>query len=104
MDVAVVTGAGAGLGRHLAAGLAAAGAHVIAADVDQAAAEETARLVEGLAVRCDVTDPADAERLIGVAVDAGGPHLLINNAGGWTPGSQFPAAPASAWTHTLDLN
>jgi NAD(P)-dependent dehydrogenase (short-subunit alcohol dehydrogenase family) len=104
MNVAVVTGAGAGLGRHLALGLAAEGAHVIAADLDLATAEETARLAGGSAVQCDVTDSGDAERLIAAAVAAGGPHLLINNAGGWTQGPQFPLAPASAWAHSLDLN
>jgi NAD(P)-dependent dehydrogenase (short-subunit alcohol dehydrogenase family) len=104
MDVAVVTGAGSGLGRHLAVGLAAAGAYVVAADLDLAAASETADEVKGLGVRCDVTDPADAERLIEVTVEAGGPHLLVNNAGGWTAGPQFPVAPASAWARTLDLN
>ena len=36
---------------------------------------------------------------------AGGPHVLINNAGGWTPGDeQYPDAPADAWTATMKLN
>ncbi|MBL7257253.1 SDR family NAD(P)-dependent oxidoreductase [Paractinoplanes lichenicola] len=104
MDIAVVTGAGSGLGRFLAVGLAEDGAHVIAADVDRAAAEETARLTGGTAVTCDVTSRSDAEALIARAVEAGGPHVLINNAGGWTPGAQFPDADPEAWGRTLDLN
>ncbi|GAB2611837.1 3-oxoacyl-ACP reductase [Paractinoplanes abujensis] len=104
MNIAIVTGAGSGLGRFLAAGLAEDGLHVIAADVDAAAAAETARLTGGTAVRCDVTSRAEAEALIARAVEAGGPHVLINNAGGWTPGVQFPDAEPEAWGRTLDLN
>ena len=102
--VAVVTGAGAGLGRLLAAGLAEAGAQVLAADIDEAAADETARLVGGRAVHCDVTNPAAAERLIELAITLGGPHVLVNNAGGWTPGEQYPVAGPADWGTTLDLN
>ncbi|XVU26068.1 SDR family NAD(P)-dependent oxidoreductase [Actinoplanes sp. CA-054009] len=95
--VAIVTGAGAGLGRLLATALTAAGAQVIAADVDTSA-------VAGRAVRCDVTDPAGRERLIALATAAGGPHILVNNAGGWTPGSQYPAAAYADWGRTMELN
>lgn len=102
--VAVVTGGGSGLGRYFAEGLAAAGARVIVADIDGDAAMQTARLVGGLAVRIDVTDPADADRLVRIAVDDGGPHILVNNAGGWTVGDQYPRAAPDAWCTTLDLN
>jgi NAD(P)-dependent dehydrogenase (short-subunit alcohol dehydrogenase family) len=105
----LVTGAGSGLGRDLALGLADAGASVVVADVDPAAAEETAVLVRdrgvtGQAVESDVRDPEEAHRVIRIAVEHGGPHVLINNAGGWTPGAQFPAAPAEAWGATMTLN
>jgi NAD(P)-dependent dehydrogenase (short-subunit alcohol dehydrogenase family) len=105
----LVTGAGAGLGRDLALGLAGAGAGVVIADVDAAAARETAGLVQargvaGKAVESDVRDPEEAHRLIRIAREHGGPHFLINNAGGWTPGAQFPAAPAEAWGATMTLN
>jgi NAD(P)-dependent dehydrogenase (short-subunit alcohol dehydrogenase family) len=105
----VVTGAGSGLGRDLALGLADAGAGVVVADVDRAAGEETAALVRGRgvpgkAVGVDVRDPEEAHRLIRIAVEHGGPHVLINNAGGWTPGEQYPEAPAPAWGATMTLN
>jgi NAD(P)-dependent dehydrogenase (short-subunit alcohol dehydrogenase family) len=45
--VAVVTGAGSGIGRGIAAALAAAGSHVMIADIDAAAARETGRAAGG---------------------------------------------------------
>lgn len=105
MKLAIVTGAGAGLGRALAQGLADIGTHVLVADIDAAAAGETARLVGGRAVPADIRDPVECHRLVRLAVEAGGPHILINNAGGWTPGDrQYPDAPADAWTATMTLN
>jgi 3-oxoacyl-[acyl-carrier protein] reductase len=108
--IAVVTGGGSGLGRFFALGLADAGAGVVVADVDRAAAGETAELASArgtraTAVVCDVCDPAAARGLIAAAVERGGPHILINNAGGWTRGAdQYPGAPPVAWGATLDLN
>lgn len=102
--VAVVTGGGAGLGRHFAIGLAAAGARVIVADLDPVTARRTADDIDGHAVVADITDPAEAHRLIRVAVEHGGPHILVNNAGGWSRGEQYPAATPAAWGTALDLN
>ncbi|MFC3742414.1 SDR family oxidoreductase [Paractinoplanes deccanensis] len=51
-----------------------------------------------------MTEPGDRERLIALATAAGGPHVLVNNAGGWTPGAQYPAAAAADWQRTLSLN
>jgi len=94
---AIVTGAGAGLGRALAQGLADSGTHVLVADIDADAAEVTARMLGGRAVQADIRDPAECHRLVRLAVEAGGPHILVNNAGGWTPGDkQYPDAPADA--------
>jgi NAD(P)-dependent dehydrogenase (short-subunit alcohol dehydrogenase family) len=105
----IVTGGGSGLGRYLALGLADADTSVIVADVDPAAAAETAGLVRergvaARAVECDVRDERQAYELIRHAAATGGPHVLIKNAGGWTPGEQYPAATADAWTATVRLN
>ena len=108
--LAVVTGGGSGLGRELAVGLARLGVRVVVADRDGVAAEATAGLVrsarvQAFVVQADLTDEDDVRMLAARARDLGGADVLVNNAGGWTPGdAQFPAAPAEAWSRTLDLN
>jgi len=104
--VAIVTGAAAGTGRVFADRLAAKGATVVVADLDDQAGVETARDVRGRFVRTDVTDRADLERLVAFAREQlDGPHILVNNAGGGGHVEpQFPEANPSEWGATLDLN
>jgi len=99
--VALVTGAGAGIGRAVALALAREGASVVAVDRDEAAAEETVRLAGGgTAIRADVTDDA----ALRAAFAAAGPlDVLVNNAGG-VSGPTFPDAPPEHWSAVLDLN
>jgi NAD(P)-dependent dehydrogenase (short-subunit alcohol dehydrogenase family) len=84
---AVVTGGGSGIGRALCLALADAGMEVMAADIDLAAAGETAEAVasrgtQGVAVRCDVTDPGDIRALADQAWAAfDHVDLIWNNAG-----------------------
>ena len=107
--VALVTGGGAETGRAIALRLAAAGSLVVVADVDRAGAEETVVRIEAqgghaAAIEADVTDGGDARRMIDFAGrDGGGPHVLVNNAGGWGE-ANYPEATAEQWTATLDLN
>ncbi|QYC42466.1 Levodione reductase [Nonomuraea coxensis DSM 45129] len=82
--VALVTGAGSGIGRAMAVAFAKAGARVVAADVDRARAEETAALVgeAALAVTADVGDQASVAALVEAAIGAYGRiDVLCNNAG-----------------------
>ena len=85
--VALITGAGMGMGRECALLFAEEGARVIVADIDEKAARETVRAVEGqggqaLAVAGDVAKEADVERMIREGVDRfGALHVLHNNAG-----------------------
>ena len=108
--LAVVTGAGGGLGRQIAVALSRVGAAVLVVDRDLAAAEESAALVREARVRAwalqvDVTDDAELRLVDSRARDLGGADLLVNNAGGWTEGeAQWPDAPVAAWSRTLDLN
>jgi len=84
--VAIVTGAGRGIGRAYAEGLAAAGASVMVADIDEAGAQETAgalRSVGAIAipVRVDIADHASVAAMVEAATEQfGGIDLLVNNA------------------------
>lgn len=83
----IVTGASSGIGRAVAAELAASGAKVALASrsaglLEQLAAEQHDRGREVLPVTADVTKPEDRERLVRTVVDAwGGLDVLVNNAG-----------------------
>lgn len=85
--VAIVTGAGRGLGRATAVRLAEEGVHVLVNDVDARNAETTARMLVKLGVRAsisnhDVADKTDAGAIVALAVKTlGGCDILINNAG-----------------------
>ena len=85
--VAVVTGAGSGIGRALAERLAAAGSALALADVDEAGLEQTAQLLDKTSalVTTHVVDVAKEERVKAFSAEARARHgrvtLLINNAG-----------------------
>ncbi len=89
--VAVVTGAGLGIGRGIAIGLAEAGADVVLAartgsDLDEVADQVRARGRRALVVPTDVTDAGACERLVAATVDGFGRlDILVNNAGGAMP-------------------
>lgn len=89
--VAVVTGAGRGIGAGTARALAEAGAHVVCAartqeQIDETAAQVRERGRRALAVACDVTVRDDLEVLVARTVEElGRLDVLVNNAGGWLP-------------------
>ena len=100
--VAIVTGAGSGIGRATARRFAAEGATVIAADLDLEAVEETCRgLDNATAARVDVTVREDVEDLVArhERID-----VYFNNAG--LPARIKPLAELSReeWDRTLDVN
>ncbi|MBN9623651.1 MAG: SDR family oxidoreductase [Actinobacteria bacterium] len=86
-EVAIVTGAGRGIGAAIARSLAAAGIKVGVLDLDPTVAAEVATEIDGLAIAADVTDleslQASFEK---VAAELGDPTVLVNNAGLIKPG------------------
>lgn len=90
-QVALVTGAGKGIGRAITTALAEAGARVCCCARTQADIDETVKRVEsaggeGLAVRCDVTETAQLDALVAATLERFGRiDVLVNNAGGMIP-------------------
>ena len=90
-QVAIVTGAGVGIGRAIAVGFAEAGADVVVAARTRSDLDETVRLIEqtgrrGLAVPTDVMVEDELSRLVDTTVkELGWLSILVNNAGGTQP-------------------
>ncbi|POX50049.1 SDR family oxidoreductase [Streptomyces sp. Ru72] len=107
--IAVVTGAGSGIGRAVAVELLGAGWSVALAGRRVETLGETAALVPGgdtLAVRTDVSQPEEVEALFAAVRDRFGRlDLLFNNAGTFGPGG-VPVEELSydAWRHVVDTN
>ncbi len=125
--VALVTGAGSGIGRASAVRLATEGASVVVADVDDAGARETVAQIEAaggkaaavhadpslrsgqapraVAFRADVTQEEDVRAMIAFAESTyGGLDILHNNAGIITGPPRWPDTEPEAWIRMLDIN
>ena len=107
---ALVTGAGSGIGRHVALALMKHGYDVALAGRRMDALEVTAREGGGLGARClvqptDVGDPQSVDRLFDrVRGDFGRLDLLFNNAGIFTRPASIENIPHEDWKAALDVN
>ena len=95
----VVTGAGGGIGKGIAARFAAAGARVVLADRSDAV-HEAAEELGGVGVQADITDPADVTRLFDTAERV---DVLVNNAGIITI-SKLEELTLDDWDRVLRVN
>ena len=108
-QVAIVTGAGSGIGRGIALALAEEGVKVVLCGRRQQPLLETLQQIEarggvGLAVQADVSQEQDVERLVRAALDAYGTlDILVNNAG-IGGGSRIHEHEVADWDQVLAIN
>ena len=104
--VAVITGAGSGIGLAAARRLATEGARVVCADIDPDAANAAAKDVGGLAVRADVSAKDDVERLYATAHDSYGRiDVALHNAGISPPeDDSILTTGLDAWRRVQEVN
>ncbi len=106
--VALITGAGRGIGRDIALAYAKEGAHVVINDVDPATAETTAKDAaalgsKSLAVVADVAKSDEVKKLVEKIVrERGRVDVLVNNAMKIVPG-KLEALPEEAWDTTMNI-
>jgi NAD(P)-dependent dehydrogenase (short-subunit alcohol dehydrogenase family) len=104
--VAVVTGAGSGIGLASARRFAAEGARVVCVDIDELSGKSAAEEVDGLFVRADVTDESDVIAMYTEAVDTyGGLDIAFNNAGISPPDDDsILTTGLEAWRRVQEVN
>jgi len=104
--IAIVTGAGAGIGRAIATTLGAEGATVVVTDINAEAADETAATITGpaLGIRADVTSRESVQAMVdAVRQRFGRIDVLVNNAG-WDTASPFVDSDPADWDRVIQIN
>jgi NAD(P)-dependent dehydrogenase (short-subunit alcohol dehydrogenase family) len=107
---AIVTGGATGLGRQMAEALAELGASIVLCGRNEERSIQVAAEMSGvhgmrcLGLGCDVTQPADCDRLVDATMAAyGGIDVLVNNAGtAW--GGAAETTPLRGWQKVVDVN
>lgn len=108
--VALITGAGRGIGRAIALAYAGEGARLSLAARTQSELEQTARMAQAMGAvtyiyTTDVTDPAQVEALVRQTMDTFGTiDILVNNAGIAGPIGPLHQNDVSAWMQTIHIN
>ncbi|MFC1910074.1 SDR family NAD(P)-dependent oxidoreductase [Chloroflexota bacterium] len=108
--VALITGAGSGLGRVFSEAMAEFGADVVCSDINEAWAQETADIigkygVKTLTVKTDVTRQGEVRALFSkVEKTFGKINILFNNAGISSKGAKIHEMPLEDWKRVVDIN
>ncbi|WDF77209.1 glucose 1-dehydrogenase [Mucilaginibacter sp. KACC 22773] len=108
--VALVTGAGSGMGEAAAIMFAQAGASVVVADVNEEAAKAVAQKINAkgqaaIAVRCDVTDAEQVRSMVDKAVEIYGRiDAAFNNAGIQSPATDIADLEEDEYDRIMDIN
>ncbi len=109
--VALITGAGSGIGREAALLFAQEGAKVVCVDVNETSAAATAEAIttaggEAIAVRADVASAADSEAMVQAAEETfGGLHVMFNNAGIMhSDDGDSQSTSEETWDLTMNIN
>jgi 2-hydroxycyclohexanecarboxyl-CoA dehydrogenase len=102
--IAIVTGAGQGIGRGIAEKLAAEGATVVVTDVNEVTAKETAAAVNGVGIQADVTSRESVDAMVAqVHRQFGRIDVLVNNAG-WDKATPFVDSDPADWDRVVAIN
>jgi NAD(P)-dependent dehydrogenase (short-subunit alcohol dehydrogenase family) len=108
--VAIITGAGSGIGRAIAFLYAAEGAKVVASDIDEAGGQETVTVItanggEAVFIKADTAKPADSKSTVDLALRKfGGLHIAVNNAGIGGPIQVVGEYPIDGWDKVISVN
>src|SRR5687768_3523223 len=107
--VAVVVGGGSGIGRATAELFAQSGSPVAIADLNEASAEATARLVReaggtATAHACDITELSQTDDLIAAVLRAHGRVDMVASTVGWSDTTFFIAETTEYWRRIIDIN
>jgi NAD(P)-dependent dehydrogenase (short-subunit alcohol dehydrogenase family) len=108
--VALITGAGSGIGREIAYQLGAQGARVVVSDIDDRGGNETVarlrdRRTDAIFVHADTSKAADNEALVAATTKAfGGLDIAVNNAGIGGPQATVGEYPLDGWDKVIAIN
>ena len=108
--VAIITGAGSGLGKAMALLYAKEGAKIVVSDINEKGGNETVSEIEAnggkaIFVKADNTSPEDNKNLVDQAVaEFGGLHIAVNNAGIGGPISTVGEYPIDGWNKVIAIN